>query len=118
MKFHHFALEVLDLEKTKKFYKEVLGFSDNSCIDFMGEEVLFLKNGETKIELLKRTKGPGISSNAHFCFEADGMNKLLKQFKKYGYHPIEGPYQLKNGWTTVFFEGPEQEILEFIELPK
>lgn len=29
---------------------------------------------------------------------------------------IEGPYKLQNGWKTVFYEGPNIEVIEFLQV--
>ena len=29
---------------------------------------------------------------------------------------IEGPFKLKNGWETVFYQGPDNEVIEFLQM--
>jgi hypothetical protein len=52
----------------------------------------------------------------HLCFEVNDINQMITRFYDHGFEVIEGPYILRNGWQTVFFEGPDHEILEFLEI--
>ena len=48
------------------------------------------------------------------CFEVDNLYEVMDQFDSN--RKIEGPYKLENGWETVFYEGPNQEVIEFLQV--
>ena len=52
MRFHHYGLEVNNLEKSIAFYKETLGLQEESRIFFMEEEIVFLAAKDFRLELI------------------------------------------------------------------
>lgn len=111
MRIHHYALEVKNIKASIAFYQTHLGFQIEETLKFMGEEIVFLTSGECRLELISNQENACHERTVHLCFEVDDIGKLMKEV------PIlEGPYQLDNGWRTVFFEGPDHEILEFLQV--
>ncbi|WP_010285133.1 VOC family protein [Bacillus timonensis] len=109
MKFHHYGLEVNNLEDSVTFYKNHLGFKEEKRLRFMAEEVVFLTLGSFRLELISSNR-----LNTHICFEVINLNMAMTQLM--GFQKIEGPYKLDNGWQTVFYEGPNQEIVELLHI--
>lgn len=116
MRFHHFALEVINMEESIAFYKNCLGFQEEGRINFMGEEVVFLVLEDFRLELIPSQGQTQNNQTTHLCFEVNSLNKIMDRLKDFT--RIEGPYQLDNGWQTVCYEGPDQEILEFLQKPQ
>jgi lactoylglutathione lyase len=112
MRFHHYALEVNNLEVSIAFYKNYLGLEEESRMFFMGEEIVFLVSGDFRLELISSPQENG--KTTHLCFEVSDLQEVMDQFD--GIRKLEGPYKLENGWQTVFFEGPGQEIMEFLQV--
>ncbi|WP_312473768.1 VOC family protein [Neobacillus sp.] len=112
MRFHHYAIEVNNLEESIAFYKKYLGFQTESRFFFMGEEIVFLASNDFRLELIS---GQGENDKTtHLCFEVSDLHEVMNRFDDI--RKIEGPYKLQNGWETVFFEGPDQEIIEFLQV--
>lgn len=112
MRFHHYALEVTNLEESIAFYKKYLGFLEEYRMNFMEDEIVFLILEDIRLELI-----PGqnlANQTTHLCFEVNSLHQVMDRFKDY--KKIEGPYKLDNGWQTIFYEGPNQEILEFLQI--
>ncbi|WHY86496.1 VOC family protein [Neobacillus novalis] len=112
MRVHHFGLEVNIMEESVAFYKKHLGFQEECRMFFLGEEIVFLALGDFRLELISGHLGN--NKTTHICFEVSDLHEVMKRFDDI--RKIEGPYKLENGWETVFFEGPEGEIIEFLEL--
>lgn len=111
MRFHHYALEVHELEEATAIYKSYFGFQEEGRLSFMDEEIVFLVSGDFRLELIS---GPQQNErNTHLCFEVDNLPDMMKKLDDET--RIEGPYKLPNGWETVFYEGPNQEIIEFLQ---
>ncbi|MEH7223735.1 VOC family protein [Bacillus sp. JJ1566] len=108
MKLHHYGLEVSNLEDSADFYKNHLGFQEELRFVFMEEEIVFLNLGGFRLELIASR-----TFNTHICFEVSNLDKIMTKLT--GLRKVEGPYQLDNGWKTVFYEGPTKEILEFLQ---
>lgn len=117
MRFHHFAIEVSDLESSIAFYQKYLGLHEEVRLQFNEENIVFLKNNDFRLELI--SGGPQqVSEGVHICFEVDTVQKVISIFNENGISAIEGPCKLKNGWTIVFYQGPDNEVIEFLQTAK
>lgn len=112
MRFHHYALEVKNIEESVAFYKKYLGFQEECRMYFLEEEIVFLTLKDFRIELLSGHQK--IDRLTHLCFEVKHLQDVMNRFGDY--RKIDGPYKLENGWETIFYEGPNQEILEFLQV--
>ncbi|EKN69133.1 hypothetical protein BABA_11181 [Neobacillus bataviensis LMG 21833] len=111
MRFHHYALEVKNIEEAISFYKRYLGFQEENRMLFMEEEIVFLVMGDFRLELISGRQA--VEQMAHICFEVSSLCEVMDRFADV--RKIEGPYELDNGWNTVFYEGPNREIIEFLQ---
>ncbi|WP_286230368.1 VOC family protein [Neobacillus mesonae] len=112
MRFHHYGLEVSNMEESIDFYKKGLGLEVESRMFFMDEEIVFLASPDFRLELIFGTQEAGVSR--HICFEVRDLDSVMSRFS--GYEVAEGPYKLQNGWQTVFYKGPEGEVIEFLQV--
>ncbi|MDQ0156961.1 VOC family protein [Robertmurraya andreesenii] len=108
MQIHHIGLEVQNLEDSISFYKNEMGFEIENRFSFIGEEIAFLCLHGFRIELIE-----GQQESTHLCFEVSNLNEMMKQFSSV--EILEGPYTLQNGWKTVFYKGPNNHIIEFLQ---
>lgn len=119
MRIHHYAMEVKDLAVSKAFYENVLGFKEHSQAAFLGEKIVFLELAGFKLELIELTVNNKQTTidreHVHLCFEVDDLREKIRGFEEMHIALEEGPYHLDNGWETVFYLGPDNEILEFLE---
>jgi lactoylglutathione lyase len=115
MHFHHFAIEVKDMETSIAFYQRYLGLQEEGRLRFEKEDIVFLVNSDFKIELISGGQ-QNVSQGVHICFEVDSIEDIIKTFIKDGIFASEGPYMLHNGWKTVFYEGPDNEVIEFLQI--
>lgn len=111
MKFHHYAIEVRDIEESVSFYKKYFGLKEEYRLFMLNEEIVFLASSDFRVELI--SGGQQNATPNHICFEVANLNEAMGKFADI--KKVEGPYQLKNGWRTVFFEGPNQEIIELLQ---
>ena len=111
MRFHHFAIEVENLEESITFYKKLLGLKIENRFSFFDEEIVFLTSENFRLELVETPKD---DKTTHICFEVSNLHEVMNQFDHR--QKLEGPYKLKNGWETIFYKGPNQEIIEFIQI--
>jgi lactoylglutathione lyase len=117
MRFHHFAIEVKDLEKSIAFYQKFIGLHEEVRMIFNEENIVFLANSEFRLELISGGQ-QNIQSNTHICFEVDKLSEIIRIFTVNDITALEGPYKLDNGWEAVFYQGPDNEIIEFLQIEK
>lgn len=111
MQFHHYGVEVSNLAESVGFYKNALGFTEETRMVFMGEQIVFLVSEEMRIELI--SGGVEGTDTTHICFEVNDLHEVMNQMDS---HLImEGPYKLENGWATVFYKGLGGEIIELLQ---
>ncbi|MDP5275357.1 VOC family protein [Chengkuizengella axinellae] len=114
---HHVAIEVSDLRRSVEFYK-TLGFTVEKSIDFQGEEVVFLVREHLRLELYEVEGALNKSSNdkqMHLAFEVESWSGILDWITENKLIITEGPFNLENGWRTIFVKGYDGEILEFMQ---
>ncbi|RHW42060.1 glyoxalase/bleomycin resistance/dioxygenase family protein [Neobacillus notoginsengisoli] len=113
-KFHHYAIEAANIKEVLDFYQNVMGFRVENKVHFDGKKVLFLKLGDFRLELVEDEAAEG-AGNMHLCFEIDRLHQAMQRMEAAGLSTMEGPYELENGWRTVFYTGPAGETLELLE---
>ncbi|MBB4825060.1 catechol 2,3-dioxygenase-like lactoylglutathione lyase family enzyme [Sporosarcina luteola] len=111
MRVHHYGLDVKDLEQSTSFYQDLLNLKIETRFSFMEEEIVFLASGGFRLELIKTEEE---EKTIHICFEVADLLEVMNRLDCAD--RLEGPYELPNGWKTVFYKGPSQEILEFIQI--
>lgn len=115
MRFHHFAIEVKDLESSIAFYQKNLGLREEGRLLFQKENIVFLTNKHFRIELIEGGQ-QNAAQGVHICLEVDSLREVSNYFSENGISAIEGPYKLDNGWETVFYQGPDNEVIEFLQI--
>lgn len=117
----HIGVIVKDLETSKKFYMDNLGFKLDDENDLGRVKLAFISNGTCLIELIcypepKEISGAGVVD--HICMEVEGIDEIVDELKARGIN-FEGPVgmstQIRGGIKNVFFSGPDGERIEFFE---
>jgi lactoylglutathione lyase len=115
-KFHHYAIEVTNPKVVCDFYKEMFGFVVEQKIDLEEEELIFLKLGSFRLEVIRNEHAYLTTNNIHLCFQTSNLQDTMKRFSEVGLKVEEGPYNLSNGWKTVFYKGLAGEVFEILEV--
>jgi lactoylglutathione lyase len=123
-KLLHTRYRVNDLDKTVKFYKDVLGLEEiRRNKSPRGSELVFLKTpgSEEQIEI---TFFPGSGpvqvqpDLTHLAFEVDNLEEFGKHLARLGLKFSDGPTKSSSGSTFAFIDAPEGYEIELIELPR
>ena len=115
MKFGHIGIKVTDIERSKKFYTEILECTIIKDYKYPNSNLVFLDAHGTIIELVYkdinkvRTAGPV----EHIAFKVDSLDEKLKMLEDNGIE-YEKPFIVGNA-RLVFFNGPDNERFEFVE---
>jgi glyoxylase I family protein len=122
--FHHLSIKVKDLEKSIKFYTEVLGFVLKASWGKPPKRTVLLDTGDGNyFEISQREQnqewGEGIFR--HIALRANDTNSAIKIAKKAGAEVTIEPRDvtLKNDppipVRIAFFKGPDGELIELFQ---
>jgi lactoylglutathione lyase len=120
-KVEHIGIQVRDLDRSIKFYSEVLGLTLHKRIRLNETtELAFLPLGESEIELICKATEYTFAKEGivhHLTFRVDNVAGILDHLRKHGVELIhEQPLFLeKLGARIAFFWGPDGEKLELFE---
>jgi lactoylglutathione lyase len=120
-KLLHTRYRVNDLERTVKFYRDVLGLEEiKRHKSPRGSELVFLKapGSEEQIEI---TYFPGSGpvqvqpDLTHLAFEVDSLEEFAKHLAKHGLKYSDGPTTSSSGTVFAFIDAPEGYEIELIQ---
>jgi lactoylglutathione lyase len=120
-KLLHTRYRVNDLERTVKFYRDVLGLEEiRRHKSPRGSELVFLKapGSEEQIEI---THFPGSGpvqvqpDLTHLAFEVDNLTEFEKHLAKHGMKFSDGPTTSSSGTVFAFIDAPEGYEIELIQ---
>jgi lactoylglutathione lyase len=123
-KLLHTRYRVNDLEKTVKFYKEVLGLEETKRHkSSRGSELAFLKapQSEELIEICFFPQSGPVQVQAdltHLAFEVDSLESFGKHLAALGLNFSDGPHLRPDGGGIAFIDAPEGYEIELIQPSK
>src|ERR1043165_3752100 len=120
-KLLHTRYRVNDLEKTVKFYKEVLGLEETRRHKSpRGSELVFMKAPESDelIELCLFPSGGPVQVQpdlTHLAFEVDSLDAFGKHLAALGLKYSDGPTVKPDGSGFAFIDAPEGYEIELMQ---
>ena len=138
IKWHHIAISVIDMDKTKHFYKDLLEFEiDWERPEYTGDafsnviglpdaraHVVMLKGYNTRIELFRYISPEGIETGTkrqcdfgmtHFAFTVKGIHGIYESLVKKGVRFNCPPQNLRPGVWATYMRDPEGNTIELVE---
>ena len=123
-KLLHTRYRVNDLERTVKFYREILGLQEvRRHKSPRGSELVFLKAPKSDEEI-EICFFPGSSSVqvqpdlTHLAFEVDSLDEFASHLARHGLKYSDGPTTSSSGTTFAFVDAPEGYEIELIQKGK
>ena len=120
-KLLHTRYRVNDIEKTVRFYKEVLGLEEvRRHKSPRGSELAFLKAPESE-ELIEICYFPGSGAVqvqpdlTHLAFEVDSLADFEKHLASQGLKYSDGPVLKPDGSGFAFIDAPEGYEIELMQ---
>jgi lactoylglutathione lyase len=120
-KLLHTRMRVNDIERTIKFYQEVLGLTvTGRHLSPRGAQIVFLStpNSEEEIEICQLPGAPSVQVQPdlmHLAFEVESIEGFAKEIAKKGFKLSDGPTKTGSGATIAFVDAPEGYEIELIE---
>ncbi len=120
-KLLHTRYRVNDLERTVKFYRDVLGLAEiKRHKSPRGSELVFMQAAasEALIELCHFPGSEPVKCQpdlTHLAFEVDSLAEFEKHLAKHGLKFSDGPTTSSSGTTFAFVDAPEGYEIELIE---
>ncbi|MGP4060575.1 VOC family protein [Halobacillus sp. H74] len=116
---HHVSLLVTDIEKSKHFYGEILGFEESHHrpdFDFPGA---WYQIGQTQLHLIVHPEGKILrgtrlidSRDGHFAIRVKNIKQFIKRMEKNEVEILNKPNN-KTDWHQVFISDPDGNLIEF-----
>jgi lactoylglutathione lyase len=123
-KLLHTRYRLNDLERTVKFYKDVLGLEEvRRHKSPRGSELVFLKALQSE-ELIELCHFPGSGpvqvqpDLTHLAFEVDSLEDFGKHLDKLGIKYSDGPHLKPDGGGIAFIDAPEGYEVELIQMAR
>jgi lactoylglutathione lyase len=120
-KLLHTRYRVNDLERTVKFYRDILGLAEvKRHKSPRGSELVFLQADGSE-ELLEICFLPGSepvkcqADLTHLAFAVDSLAEFEKHLAKHGLKYSDGPITSSTGTTFAFVDAPEGYEIELIQ---
>jgi lactoylglutathione lyase len=123
-KLLHTRYRVDDLERTVRFYQDVLGLEEvRRHKSARGSELVFLKTpgSEELIELCCFPAGGHVQVQpdlTHLAFEVDSLEEFGRHLARLGLKYSDGPHYDAEGGGIAFIDAPEGYEVELIEMGK
>jgi lactoylglutathione lyase len=123
-KLLHTRYRVNDIERSAKFYREVLGLTETRRhTSPRGAQLVFLKapGSDEEIELCQLPNSPSVQVQpdlTHLAFEVDSLDAFGKHIAALGIAFSDGPHLKPDGGGIAFVDAPEGYEIELIQRAK
>jgi lactoylglutathione lyase len=109
---------VKDLDVSINFYREIVDLEvDRRFPAGPGVEIVFLGDGETKIELIcdKSKKEIVIGQDISWGFEVESTDRMMSFLNDKGIDILSGPFKTGNGSKFFYILDPNGMKIQFFE---
>jgi lactoylglutathione lyase len=106
------------MEESLKFYQEVVGLAVDKRFEAgPGFEIVFLGDGETKVELIynEQIKDISFGQSISLGFKVDSVDETMKFVKEKGIKIHSGPFEPNPNTKFFFVLDPNGLKIQFVE---
>ncbi len=117
----HIGVFITDIERSKKFYGEILGFTLDTTHELPGAHIAIMSAGTCILELVEivgEAQYPEGVVN-HIAMEVEDLAQAMKELAAKGIkfdtaEPVVDE-KMCGGVTYIFFRGPDNEKIEILQ---
>ena len=114
---NHVGLHVLDVDRSRRFYAEVLGLSELPRPDFDFPGAWFALGPGQELHLIgKSASGDGRFKECHYSLEVENLDDLAARLVGLDLEH-RGPLDRPDGARQVFVGDPDSHEIELLEFP-
>lgn len=117
-RLHHVAIPVMDLERAKRFYGQVMGLAESEERPDFSFPGAWYRIGADQLHLIvhpgaetKRSSTKIDSMDGHFALRARDIRAILRRLDEHGWKYEERPNSI-TGWHQVFVTDPDGNVIE------
>ncbi|WP_019121822.1 VOC family protein [Brevibacillus massiliensis] len=122
-KAEHVALIVTDMERSIQYYSSMFGYKLRTRGQSATRDMAFLYHDDQpgfEIELIRDLKPLGEYSDSgivnHLAFTVENIEEAMEYYRQKGVQfNSEKPNTAIDGAKTIFFHGPDRELLQFVQ---
>jgi catechol 2,3-dioxygenase-like lactoylglutathione lyase family enzyme len=118
----HVTLVVKDLERSRRFYRDLLGMAETTRPNF-GFPGLWFQAGDTQIHMnvegpdagpagMAAFQGTSPSRGFHFAFEVESCDGAAQQLRQMGVEIVAGPRNRPDGPRQLYIYDPDHYLVE------
>jgi catechol 2,3-dioxygenase-like lactoylglutathione lyase family enzyme/uncharacterized protein YunC (DUF1805 family) len=124
----HVTLVVKDIQRSRRFYVDVLGMREvpRPAFSFAGS---WFQAGATQVHLILEFEGSGPAGNLlpaaqrssrtqHVAFLVDDAESALGRLRELGVPVLSGPKPRPDGYLQVFVTDPDGHVVELCSAPR
>lgn len=118
MKLLWITLKVSNMEKSLNFYQNIVGLSiDKRFSPGPGMEIVFLREGETAVELIcsKENDASSYGNDISMGFEVESLDKFSEFLTENNISIKSGPFQPNPHVKFLYVEDPDGMKIQFVE---
>ncbi len=110
-----------DLEKSVRFYRDILGLEEYARLESGGTRIAALRGGPVELELIatdpkeKPLEVEGRAGLNHFAFYVRNLDQMLDDLRKKGVKIVGEPRDFSKDIRTAFFEDPDGVRVELVQ---
>jgi len=110
----HVGLHVADVERSRRFYAEVLGLAEMPRPD-LGFPGAWFRVGSQELHLIGKNSRPGEPPRErHFAFEVDDAAGWAARLRERGVE-FEEPRERPDGAVQIFLRDPDGHVIELLD---
>ncbi len=114
MAFLWCTVRVSDVDRSVKFYEDVVGLTVARRLPSPYGDIVFLGDGETTLELMGGRQGE-IGDDISVGFSVDDLDKLAAELEAKGVKVHGGPFSPAPGVRFLYVQDPDGLKVQFVE---
>lgn len=122
MKWDHLGIKSADVEKSLRFYCEILGLEKQEDLEIFGKRFIFVGNDTISIEIEAGSPGdrridPRAQTGLyHLAFTVEDVTGLVERLRSQGVPIALEPMSTRPDRLVAFVEDPDGAFIQLIQL--